>query len=68
MPPIAESKILSVSICLTTRPRLAPIAARTAISFCRAAPRARRRLATFAQAINRTNPTAPRRARSDGFI
>ncbi len=59
--------MLSVSICRRTRVRLAPIAARIAISFCRAALRARRRLATFAQAMRSTNPTAPSSARRDGF-
>ncbi len=67
IPPIAESSTLSVSICRMMRPRLAPIAARIAISFCLAALRARSRLATFAQAISSTNPTAPSSARSDGF-
>ena len=40
------------------RPRLAPIAARIAISRSRTVPRARSRLATFTQAIATTNPTA----------
>ena len=48
----------------TTRHRLAPSAARTAISFCRAAARASRRLATLAHAMSNTNPTAPSNTRS----
>ena len=41
------------------RPRLAPSASRTASSRCRAAARDSSRLATFAQAISSTAPTAP---------
>ena len=41
------------------RSRLAPSAERTAISFCRATVRDNWRLATFAQAISSTQPTAP---------
>ena len=41
------------------RPRLAPRASRTAISFCRAVARAISRLATLAQAISSTPPTMP---------
>ena len=41
------------------RPRRAPSAQRTASSLCRAVPRASIRLATFTQAMIRTNPTAP---------
>ncbi len=39
--------------------RVAPRAARTATSFCRVVPLASSKLATFTQAINSTNPTAP---------
>ena len=41
------------------RARLAPSAARTAISFCRPSARESSRFATLAQAISSTNPTAP---------
>src|SRR5256885_4526411 len=58
-PPARESSTLSVSNWRATRSRPAPSATRTAISGCRAAARASRRLATFAQAMSRTNATAP---------
>ena len=58
-PPSAASNTLSVRNCRVSRERLAPSARRKAISFCRTAARARSRLATFAHAISRTNPTAP---------
>ncbi len=48
------------------RLRRAPRAIRTAISLCRSAARASSRFATFAQAISRTNATAPRRSMSAG--
>ena len=57
---------LSVRSCRRIRPRPAPSAVRIAISLCRPVARARRRLATFAQAIRRTNATAPRRTVSAG--
>ena len=63
-PPSAASIKLSVSSCLTIRPRLAPRAARTAISFCRETPRANSKFATFAQAMSTTKPTAPSRISS----
>ena len=47
------------------RPRLAPSAARTAISCCRASARDSSRLATFAHAISSTKPTAPSSISSD---
>ena len=47
----------SVRSCRTRRPRLAPIARRTAISLRRALARAVRRLATFAHPISRTSAT-----------
>ena len=63
-PPATPSRTLSVRSCRQTRQRPAPSAARIAISFCRTAERASNRLATFAQAINRTRPTAPSRTNS----
>ena len=50
---------LSVRNCANTRARVAPSDERTATSLCRAVPFASSRLATFAQAIKSTNPTAP---------
>ena len=47
-PPMTESTRLSMSSCCSSRARLAPIAVRTAISFCRDAARASSRFATFA--------------------
>ena len=58
-PPATASSTLSVSSCRTMRPRLAPRAARTAISRWRASARESSRFATFAQAISSTNATAP---------
>ena len=57
-PPATPSTRLSVSICRSTRPRLAPSARRTATSRLRALARDRRRPATLAHAISRTSPTA----------
>ncbi len=57
--PSSASNRLSVSSCLTIRMRRAPSAARTAISFSRAAASDNSRLATFAHAISNTKPTAP---------
>ena len=48
----------SVSICRTTRDRLAPIASRTAISRRRAKPRASSRFAALAAAAARRRPTS----------
>ena len=59
LPPIVESATLSVSSWRTRRPRLAPIAVRTAISFCREIARESSRFAMLAQAINSTHATAP---------
>ena len=56
---------LSASSWRTMRDRLAPRARRTAISGRRAAPRARSRVATLAQAARSTRPTRPIRMRSD---
>jgi len=50
------------------RPRPAPIAARIAISRWRSAARASSRLATFAQAMSSTSPTAPSRMRRVGLM
>ena len=58
-PPIRDSATLSVRNWAKSCQRVAPSAARTAISLWRAVPRASRRLATFTQAINRMKPTAP---------
>src|SRR5438309_9265763 len=55
-PPKAAKSRPSVSSCRTSRPRRAPIARRTEISFCRDLLRASSRLATLAQAISRTSP------------
>ena len=52
-----------VKNCRAKRQRPAPNAIRTAISRCRAAPRASSRFATFAHAINSTRPTMPSRIR-----
>ncbi len=57
-PPAKERSTLSVSNCLATRARPAPRASRTANSRWRAADRASISPATFAQAINKTMPTA----------
>ena len=58
-PPNTPSNALSVSIWRINRQRPAPSAARTASSFSRPAERASCRLATLAQAMSRTQPTAP---------
>ena len=50
--------MLSVRSCRKSLPEAAPRASRMLISFVRPVARARRRLATFAQAISKTNPTA----------
>ena len=65
-PPVNESTTLSVNNCRTTRMRLAPSAARMAISLCRDIARASSRLATFAHAIKSTQPTAPNRINKAG--
>ncbi len=58
-PLIIDSRTLSTSNWRTIRQRLAPSDTRTAISRVRCADRASSRFATLAQAIRRTNPTAP---------
>lgn len=69
MPPSTPSTVLSASSCATSRPRPAPMAARTAISRARDAPRASSRFATLPHAMKKTSITAPsrmkRRWRSD---
>ena len=64
-PPAIESRMLSVSSCRMIRPREPPTAARMAISRRRPVARARRRFATFAQAISSTRLTAPTSTSSD---
>ena len=61
-PPIRARSMLSASIWNVSRPRLAPSAARTAISLRRPAARASSKFARFAQVIKRTKPTAPSRS------
>ena len=65
-PPASASRVVSAKSCRTMRARLAPRAARTAISLRRPSVRASTRLATFAQAISRTHPTAPSSTSSAG--
>ena len=55
--PAKDSSALSTSSWRTMRPRPAPMASRTAISFCRAEARASNRLATLAQAMSSTTAT-----------
>ncbi len=64
-PLTTASETLSVSSCRARRAGRAPSAARSASSLWRLVARASTRLATFAQAIRSTTPTAPRRTRSD---
>ena len=63
-PPKTASNRLSDSICSTRRLRAAPRADRIAISLCLPDVRASTRLATLAQAISRTNPTATSKTKS----
>ena len=65
-PPANATTRLSVSICWTTRERVAPTARRTDSSFWRLAARASSSVATFAQAISITKPTAPSSTSSAG--
>ena len=51
-----------------TRQRLAPKAVRIAISFCRTVAFDKSKLATLAQAISNTHPTAPNKSSSVGLI
>jgi hypothetical protein len=59
IPPTLASTTLSTISSRAMRGRLAPRAARTAISLRRSTARASSRFATFAQAISRTTATAP---------
>ena len=63
--PQMDSSKLSLRSWRTSRERPAPRAMRTANSRCRAAPRARSRFATLAQAISNTRPTTTINMRSD---
>ncbi len=66
-PAIAPKKattILSVSICLTRRQRVAPSAPRIASSFARKAARPNCMFITFTQAISKTRMTAPSMAQT----
>jgi hypothetical protein len=54
-PPLSEISRLSVSSCLTSRCRLAPIASRTAISRRRSVARASSRLARLTHANKSTS-------------
>ena len=56
--PPSPSSTLSTSSCRTTRHRLAPSAARIAISRSRAVDRAKSMFATLAQAISKSSATA----------
>ncbi len=60
-PPTRASRKLSISIWRTMRVRDAPRARRSAISRVLPEPRTSNKLATFAQAISKTNMTAPNR-------
>ncbi len=64
-PPATARSVLSVSSCLTSRPRPAPRATRIAISRSRPEARAMRRLATLTHAMSSTRPTAPSRMSID---
>ena len=66
--PLHDNTIPSVSICATSRPRPAPSAVRIAISFCRAALRARSRFERFAHTISITTATAPARTQTAARI
>ncbi len=67
-PPSRARSRLSVSNCRIKRARLAPSAKRMEISRARVAERARRRLATLAQPMTSSEPTAARRTQSTGRI
>ena len=56
--PGTAMRTVSASVAHSKRPRPAPIAARTASSRCRDAPRTSIKLARFAHMISSTNPTA----------
>ena len=63
-----DSSTLSTSSWRTMRQRVAPSETRTDISRARPAERASSRLATLAQAISRTKPTAPISDRKTSLI
>ena len=63
-PSIASTR-LSVSSCLISRRRLAPMASRMAISRLRVLPRASSKLAMLTQAISSTKLTAPNSTSTD---
>ncbi len=67
-PPTDASRRLSVSSCLTTRPRPAPKVDRMASSRPRAPARASVRFATLTQPIMRTRPTATTSTTSCGVV
>ena len=58
---IAASSRLSTSSCRMIRPRVAPMARRTAISFCRCSARTSSRPAASAHAMSITSATTPSR-------
>ena len=59
MAPKTATTRLSVSICLTSRQRVAPSAPRIASSFARKAARPNCMFITFTQAMSSTRMTAP---------
>ena len=65
MPPAEASTRFSTTSCRSTRPRPAPMAARTATSLRRADARASCRLAMFTHAIVRTTSTQPNRINNE---
>ena len=67
-PPTRDNSTVSVSNSRMTCPRLAPRAARIAISFCLPDALARSRLATLPQAMSNTKLTAPSKISSVGLI
>ena len=67
-PPAAASITDSTRSRRISRPRLAPIARRTAISFRRRSPRASRSPATFAEATSNTSPAAPASSATIGSV
>ncbi len=66
-PPTVARTRLSTRTCRASRPLDAPSAARTATSPVRVWARTRSRLATLAQTMSRTSPTAPRRIQRPAF-
>ena len=66
-PPAMARRRLSITSWRKMRLRLAPSAARTAISRCLRRPRERTRLLTLAQAMSSRNPTAPSSASNSGL-